>query len=139
LAERAKRIGAFDTPLKAIGLALLPIALVLLQPDIGTALVFSAALAAVLFVSGVRWLHLAVIGLVSLLGILAVLWWLPATGFNVLKPYQKDRLVGFTHPNSDRRDATYTVTQSIPAVGAGGLPGRGVSAPTQPRLNYLPE
>jgi rod shape determining protein RodA len=139
LAERAKRIGALDTPLKAIGLALVPIVLVFLQPDIGTALVYSAALAAVLFVSGVRWLHLAAIGLVSLLGILAVLWWLPATGFNVLKPYQKDRLVGFTHPNSDPRDATYNVNQSITAVGAGGLQGRGVSGATQTRLNYLPE
>jgi rod shape determining protein RodA len=139
LAERAKRMGALDVPLAAIGLALGPIVLVFLQPDIGTALVYSAALAAVLFVAGVRWLHLAAIGTVALVGVLAVLWWLPAAGVNVLKPYQAARLTGFTHPDSDPRGATYNVNQSVTAVGAGGLRGRGVVGATQTRLNYLPE
>jgi rod shape determining protein RodA len=139
LADRARRIGSIDVPLQAIGLALGPIVLVFVQPDLGTALVYSAALAAVLFVSGVRWLHLGAIGLVALLGILAVLWWLPAAGVNVLRPYQAKRITGFTHPNSDPRDATYNVNQSVTTVGAGGLRGRGVSGATQTRLHYLPE
>ena len=62
LADRAKPIGRLDTPLKTIVLAAGPIALVFLQPDAGTALVYISVLAAVLFVSGVRWLHLALIG-----------------------------------------------------------------------------
>jgi rod shape determining protein RodA len=139
LADRARRIGALEVPLAAIGVAAAPILLVFLQPDIGTALVYAASLAAVLFVAGTRWLHLALIGAVALVGILAVLWWLPAVGMNVLKPYQEARLTGFTHPNSDPRDATYNVNQSITAVGAGGLEGRGVAGATQTRLNYLPE
>jgi rod shape determining protein RodA len=139
LAERGKRIGLLSVPLQAIALAAGPIVLVFLQPDIGTALVYSAVLAAVLFVSGVRWLHLGAIGALALLGLLAVLWWLPASGVNVLKPYQAARLTGFTHPDSDPRGATYNVNQSKTAVGAGGLRGRGVAGATQTRLNYLPE
>ena len=88
LADRAKQVDRAGTPLKTIGLAAGPILLVFVQPDIGTALVYIAVLAAVLFVSGVRWAHLALIGTVALTVILAVLWWLPAAGVNVLKPYQ---------------------------------------------------
>jgi len=139
LADRARVIGSLRVPLHAIALATAPIVLVFLQPDLGTALVYSAALAAVLFVSGVRWVHLGAIGVLALLGILAVLWWLPSVGVQVLKPYQTERLTGFTHPESDPRDATYNVNQSITAVGAGGLHGRGVAGATQTRLNYLPE
>jgi rod shape determining protein RodA len=57
----------------------------------------------------------------------------------VLKPYQTARLTGFANPDSDPAGATYNVTQSITAVGAGGLDGRGVDAATQTRLDYLPE
>jgi rod shape determining protein RodA len=139
LADRAKRITELRTPLGAIAVAAIPIGLVFIQPDIGTALVYSAVLAAVLFLSGVRWLHLAVIGSIGLVAVLAVLWFLPAAGTNVLKPYQAKRLTGFTHPDSDPRGATYNVNQSITAVGAGGVRGRGVAGATQTSLDYLPE
>ena len=74
--------------------------LVFLQPDLGTSLVYGAALAAVLFVGGVRWPHLARArgrgrGRVS------VVWLLPASGVEVLKPYQTKRLTGFTNPDED--------------------------------------
>jgi rod shape determining protein RodA len=139
LADRAKRIRELSVPLAAIAIAAVPITLVFVQPDIGTALVYTAVLGAALFVSGVRWLHLAVIGAVGLLVVLATLWWLPAAGVNVLKPYQADRLTGFTNPDSDPRGATYNVNQSITAVGAGGVRGRGVEGATQTSLDYLPE
>src|SRR5207247_7852959 len=61
LAERTKRINEVGTTLKVIGLACIPILLVFLQPDIGTALVYAAALGAILFVAGIRWTHLAVL------------------------------------------------------------------------------
>jgi len=112
---------------------------VFVQPDIGTALVYTAALGAVLFVSGVRWSHLAVLATVAAALALAVLWLLPAAGVNVLKPYQAQRLTGFTHPANDPRGATYNLRQSIIAVGAGGLRGRGVVGATQTGLDYLPE
>ena len=139
LADRAKAVNAATTPLHAIGYGLVPILLVFVQPDIGTALVYTAALAAVLFVSGVRWAHLGLLAAIAVGGVLMVLWVLPASGINVLKPYQAARLTGFTHPSSDPRGATYNLRQSITAVGAGGLRGRGILGATQTRLNYLPE
>ena len=139
LADRSRTITSAGTALAAIGYGLVPIALVFVQPDIGTALVYMAALAAVLFVAGVRWLHLAVLLALTVACSLGVLWALPAAGVNVLKPYQAARLTGFTHPSSHPQGATYNLRQSITAVGAGGLRGRGVLGATQTRLNYLPE
>jgi rod shape determining protein RodA len=139
LADRAKSVNAAATPLHAIGYGLVPILLVFVQPDIGTALVYTAALAAVLFVAGVRWSHLGILAAITVGGALLVLWLLPASGINVLKPYQAARLTGFTHPSSDPRGATYNLRQSITAVGAGGLRGRGVLNATQTRYDYLPE
>ncbi|HET7648911.1 MAG TPA: rod shape-determining protein RodA [Gaiellaceae bacterium] len=139
LAERRTSIGSIATPLKTIGYAVVPILLVFVQPDFGSALVYLAALAAVLFVAGVRWPHLAALTVVGVVAALAVLWVLPAAGVNVLKPYQTQRLTGFTHPDNDPRGATYNVRQSIIAVGAGGLRGRGVTGATQTGLDYLPE
>jgi rod shape determining protein RodA len=139
LAERSRAVSSTRTVVAAIGYALAPILLVFVQPDIGTALVYSSALAAVLFVAGIRWLHLGILVAITVLGALLVLWLLPSAGVNVLKPYQKDRLIGFTHPDNDPRGATYNLRQSITAVGAGGLRGRGIVGATQTRLNYLPE
>src|SRR5436190_117964 len=59
LAARGRRIGESRTVLEVIGFALVPILLVFVQPDVGTAMVYSVALAAVLFVAGTRWVHLA--------------------------------------------------------------------------------
>src|SRR5579885_1726048 len=74
LAERRNAMQAVSTPLATIGYGAAPIALVFLQPDIGTALVYTAALAAVLFVAGVRWSHLAVLLTLAVALVLAVLW-----------------------------------------------------------------
>jgi rod shape determining protein RodA len=137
--QRSRSLSGARAPIAIVGYGLAPIALVFVQPDIGTALVYTAALAAVLFVSGVRWAHLGVLATIAVVGVLAVLWFLPAAGVNVLKPYQAQRLTGFTHPASDPRGATYNLRQSITAVGAGGLRGRGVQGATQTRLDYLPE
>jgi rod shape determining protein RodA len=139
LAQNVRRLGEVRTTLTAIGLASLPVALVFIQPDFGTALVYAAALAAVLFVAGTRWLHLAVLGAITVFGALSVLWFLPAAGLHALKPYQEERLVGFTDPSSDPSGTTYNVNQSRIAVGAGGVDGRGVAGATQTSLDYLPE
>ena len=82
LADRYKRIQAGDprVTLAAIGLALVPIVLVFIQPDFGTALVYGVALIAVLFVAGTRWIQLAVLGAVLLVAALSLLWFLPAAG-----------------------------------------------------------
>ena len=139
LAQNGRRLGEARTTLATIGLAALPIMLVFIQPDFGTALVYAAALAAVLFVAGTRWTHLAALGTIALLGSLTILWFLPSAGVHLLKPYQQERLVGFTNPSSDPSGATYNANQSRIAVGAGGVRGRGVQGATQTRLDYLPE
>jgi rod shape determining protein RodA len=138
LADRARRLHEPRVVLQAIGLALLPIALVFKQPDLGTALVYGAALVACLFVAGIRWSHL--VFLVSVVALLAssVVWFLPAAGVEVLEPYQTARL-NFTDLEEDPSGTSYNQRQSITAVGAGGLEGRGVEGATQTRLDYLPE
>jgi rod shape determining protein RodA len=139
LAERGRRLSDVRTVLSVLGLALLPIALVFLQPDFGTALVYTGALAAVLFVAGARWLHLTILGAVAVVVALAVLWLLPSAGMPVLKQYQYDRLTSFLHPDRNPQGLNYNIRQSITAVGSGGATGRGVEGATQTKYDYLPE
>jgi rod shape determining protein RodA len=139
LAERTKRLNESRTILSALGLAAIPVVLVFLQPDFGTAMVYVAALGAALFIAGVRWLHVVTVGFGVVFAALLVLWLLPAGGMHLLAPYQADRLTGFLHPDSDPRGTTYNITQSKNAIGAGQLRGRGVEGATQTTLNFLPE
>ena len=83
---------------------------------------------ACLFVAGIRWTppRPCSSALVALLAS-SVLWFLPAAGVEVLKPYQTARLTGFTNPDERPGGTTYNVNQSITAVGSGGLDGRGVA------------
>jgi rod shape determining protein RodA len=113
--------------------------LVFIQPDLCTALLYLAALAAMLFVCGTPWKHLSVLGLVGVLLVVGVLWAGPAAGVNFLKSYQKQRLTCFTHPATCPVDARYNVEQSIAAVGSGEVNGRGIDNATQTRLDFLPE
>jgi rod shape determining protein RodA len=139
LAERARRIGEWRTVLGCVGLGGVPMLLVFAQPDIGTSLVYAAALAAVLFAAGARWPHIAALAVAALALALSILWLLPAGGVQVLKDYQAKRITGFLNPDQDPGGLTYNVTQSITAVGAGGFDGRGIDEATQTRLDYLPE
>jgi rod shape determining protein RodA len=139
LADRGRRIAEPRTVAAAVGLAAVPTVLVFLQPDFGTALVYAAALAAVLFVAGTRWLHLAALAVLATFVGAALLWLLPSIGVEVLKPYQWERLAAFGDPARDPGGSTYNLDQSITAVGAGGVWGRGVDDATQTKLDYLPE
>ena len=85
----------WETTLRVVGLGLIPVVLVFAQPDLGTALVYLAALAAMLFVAGTPWRHLAVLGAVVVVVVVGVLWAGPAAGVNVLKGYQQQRLTCF--------------------------------------------
>ena len=137
LVEKGGRVNRWRTVLSAIGLGAVPILLVFLQPDLGTALVYSAAFFAVLFFVGVRWKQLLVLLALAAVGILSVLWLLPEAGVQVLKPYQAARLT--LDPEGDPSGLTYNLNQSITAVGSGGLTGRGPTEASQTRLDYLPE
>jgi rod shape determining protein RodA len=139
IADRFRRLNDTRSVLTVIALALPPMLLVFIQPDIGSSLVYAAALFAILFVAGIRWLHVAVVLLATVLIALLVLWWLPAAGMPVLKGYQKDRLFGFVNPSQDPGGANYNINQSKVAVGSGGMTGRGVVGATQTSLGLLPE
>ena len=139
LVERGGRVTRRRAIAQAIALGIAPIALVFLQPDLGTALVYGAALFAVLFFVGVRWRQLLALLAVAVLAVSAVLWFLPAAGVEVLKPYQADRLTGLLDQDRDPGGLTWNVNQSKTAVGAGGLTGRGTLDASQTRRDFLPE
>lgn len=119
-------------------LGLAPAALVFLQPDLGTALVFGAITLAVMYVGGVRWTHFAVIGAAIVAVTAIVLVVAPAVGTPILKSYQAERLTSFLNPSADPSDAGYQQNQAKIAIGAGEKTGRGDRA-TQTRLDFVPE
>jgi len=139
LAERGRALRDLNTVFGVLILVAIPTALVFMQPDFGTALVYAAVTAAVLLVAGIRWLHLGTLVAVTLIGATLLVWALPALGVQVLRPYQTQRLTGFIHPSFDPSHATYNVAQSKVALGAGGLHGRGTAGSTQTNLGFLPE
>ena len=140
LANRGREGASLGTTIRVLGLGAVPVVLVFAQPDLGTALVYLAALAAMLFVAGTAWRQLAVLGSVVLLVAVGVLWAGPAVGVNFLKGYQQARLTCFVHPaRCSDGDTRYNLEQSMVAVGSGQEFGRGVHDSTQTNLNFLPE
>ena len=139
LAGRARRIGEWRTTAVAVGAAAVPTLLVFTQPDIGTALVYGAVLAAALFFAGTRWRDLGVLAAVALVVGATVLWLAPSLGIDILAPYQRARITAFLDPTENPQGAGYNINQSITAVGSGGSTGRGVAGATQTNLDYLPE
>jgi rod shape determining protein RodA len=139
IADRSRRVGEWRTMWAVVGLAAVPIVLVFQEPDFGSAMLYGSAAVAVLFFAGAPWKQLT--ALVATVAVVAVgiFWFLPSAGVDVLDQYQKDRLVGFLHPDVDPGGSTYNVNQSITAVGSGGYDGRGVAGATQTNLDFLPE
>ncbi len=109
----------------------IPFGLVLIQPDLGTALLLIPIFFAILFVGGANPKHLIAL---ILMGLAALpLFW------NFLHDYQKQRLLVFINPNIDPLGAGYTIIQSKIAIGSGGILGKGWLSGTQNQLNFLPE
>jgi len=119
-------------------LALIPAALVMLQPDLGSALVYIVIGLATLFVAGAPWRHFAALGALVAVAVALALVALPAAGVSVLHGYQKDRLTAFLHPSDTASKESYQQHQSRIAIGSGEKTGRGNDA-TQTRYNFLPE
>jgi rod shape determining protein RodA len=136
--DRVRRLRDRDTTARAMLVALVPAMLVMLQPDLGTSLVYVVVVLAVLFVAGTPGRHFAALAAIGAVGVAITLVAAPAAGVEVLKPYQKERLTAFLNPSEDPGDAGYQQNQSRIAVGAGQKTGRGEDA-TQTRLNFLPE
>ncbi len=108
-----------------------PAALVLKQPDLGTAMMLVMSSGALFFMAGVRlWKFVLVIA--GGLGAVPVAW-------QFLREYQKKRVLIFLNPEDDPLGAGYHITQSKIALGSGGMFGKGYMMGTQSRLNFLPE
>src|SRR5579872_1747076 len=116
--------------LKLGGLVGLPMALVMKQPDLGTALTYLPILAVGVFLAGVRWQYVA-----AILGILMII--LPI-GWFLLQDYQRARLVSFLDPSRDPKGSGYQVIQSKIAVGSGNIWGKGPTKGLQTQLRFLP-
>jgi rod shape determining protein RodA len=136
--DRIRRLNDRETTGRIVLAALIPAALVMMQPDLGSALVYVVVLLAVLFTAGTGWRHFAGLFALASVAITLVLVAAPAAGVTVLHQYQKDRLTAFLHPGTNRDSQAYQQNQSKIAVGAGQKTGRGDDA-TQTRFGYLPE
>lgn len=136
--ERRRRGSDARQTVRILIIGLAPTALIFLQPDLGTALVFVVITLALLFISGVRWSHFAAIGAVAAILALLALVAAPAVGVPLLRDYQTQRLTSFLHPSDDPSDSSYQINQALIAIGAGGKTGRGDQS-TQTELNFLPE
>ncbi len=118
---------------KAFALVCIPMALVLIQPDLGTSLTYVPILLCGLFLGGLRTKQAAILLLTfSLLG--GVAW----KSGKFLKPYQKARLTAFMDPDSDPKGSGYQIRQSLIAVGSGGVWGKGNNQGTQTQGDFLP-
>jgi len=117
---------------------LLPVFLVIRQPDLGTALLILLGGLSIMFIAGVSWFYFAISGL-GIFTFLFSIFYFRGTEFQVLKDYQYRRIDTFLDPASDPLGAGYHITQSKIALGSGGFSGRGFMQGTQSRLNFLPE
>jgi len=137
--DRIRRLQDKETTSRILLLAILPAMLVVIQPDLGSGMVYLSIACAVLFVAGTKWTHFLVIGLVTVTSVVGVLVLAPAAGVHVLKQYQVDRLTAFVNPTDDPRRQGYQLKQSQVAIGSGEKTGRGPAQSTQTKLDFLPE
>ncbi|MBA2637365.1 MAG: rod shape-determining protein RodA [Solirubrobacterales bacterium] len=136
--DRARRLRERDTTALVLLLALVPAALVMLQPDLGSSLVYVVISGALLFVAGTSSKHFAALFGLGVAAVVFVLLAGPALGVDVLHDYQTERVTSFLHPSDSPGDAGYQQNQSRIAIGSGEQTGRGDRA-TQTGLNFLPE
>lgn len=110
---------------------IIPVFMILRQPNLGTATIHTVIGGTILFVSGIRWRIIAICSSLTI-GAVPAFWYM-------LHPYQKKRIITFLHPDEDLLGAGYNVMQSKIAIGSGGIHGKGWLKGTQNQLNFLPE
>lgn len=119
-------------------LTVIPVVLVLMQPNLGTALIILMIGGAVMLLAGVSWWYFAVV----ISGVVGTVWAVFAsrgTGWQLLHDYQYRRIDTFLDPTADPLGAGYNIIQAQIALGSGGWSGKGFMQGTQSRLNFLPE
>jgi rod shape determining protein RodA len=125
----AKPVGWSDLGILGL-LGGVPAVLVILEPDLGTALTYLAIIVAGVLLSGIRGRQVVVLVMLGALS-LPVAW-------RLMLPYQRDRLMSFVHPSRDSQGSSYQATQSKIAIGSGGLWGKGLGHGTQSQLGFVP-
>lgn len=117
--------------LPPLAMVMAPVGLVLLQPNLGTALLLTLASGAIFFTGGVRWWKFVIV--------IAIAAAILPIGWHHLHDYQKARVMTFMNPSSDPLGRGYNILQSKIALGSGGMFGRGFGRGTQSQLQFLPE
>jgi rod shape determining protein RodA len=129
---RTERLTLADLA-KVGALTLVPVFLILKQPDLGTALVLVPVALIGIFLAGIQWKHLA-IGAVIIALLVPIAWNMR----HYLKPYQQQRIQTFLHPEDNPRGSGYQILQSEIAVGSGGFWGKGFGKGSQNQLGFVP-
>ena len=133
VASLGPRIRQFPELLKTLIHVAVPMVLIMLQPDLGTSLVFLAIWVGIVFLAGADLRHLALLAAAGTT-LFAAAWY-----GHVLKPYQRDRILTFFNPAGDPRGKGYHVLQSQTAIGGGQATGQGLGQGHQTNLNWVPE
>jgi rod shape determining protein RodA len=128
LADREDRLEQFSTVLTSIVVVAVPMLLIYLQPDLGTALTLVAVWAAMMWMAGMRLRHLLILSAIGL-AVLPLAWF-------GLEEYMRDRLLLFVNPASDP-DSYFNVHQALVSIGSGGWTGKGLTHGTQSQLHFL--
>jgi rod shape determining protein RodA len=115
-------------------LTLVPVYLILKQPDLGTAMVLVPVALVGAFLTGIEWKHLA-IGVLAVAIMVPIAW---SMRTRILNGYQEQRIETFLHPEQDQRGAGYQILQSEIAVGSGGFWGKGFGKGSQNQLGFVP-
>jgi len=133
LAERKGDVGARDVA-AVCGIALVPMVLIYLQPDLGTTLVFVILTGVTLLVGGAKLRHFGALALIAAIAVVAVIQ------LGLLKDYQIERVTAFLDASPDVQSEGYNLTQSKIAIASGGMRGKGLRAEnTQTSLDFVPE
>lgn len=122
----------FTDILKAMLLLMVPVVLIIKQPDLGTSLLVATAGLMVIFFAGMSWRLIT--SLLALLAAIAPMMWL-----FVMRDYQKQRVLTFLNPETDPLGSGWNIIQSKTAIGSGGIQGKGWLQGTQSQLEFLPE
>ncbi len=132
LSRRHVEIGDFRHIIVSGAYAFTLMLLILVEPDMGNAIIFGTLWLGMMLISGISKKHLAILGLIGLI-VASALW------FEGLKPYQRTRIISFVNPASDIHGSGYNAYQAKIAVGSGELFGKGIGYGTQSKLRFLPE
>jgi rod shape determining protein RodA len=136
--DRYRQLRERETTARVMVAALVPAMFVILQPDLGSGMVYVVIAFTLLFVAGTSWRQLSGLLALGAASIALVLAGAPAMGVHVLKPYQLARLTAFLHPTTNSQKEGYQQEEAKIAIGSGQKTGRGAGA-TQVPLGYVPE